>query len=362
MKLNETGFKGVSITFFVFLVVVIALTECKTKEAINKKVPAVDFITESKRLRHLIEEDVTQKFTFEAIKPIVVKGRQGTVITIDPKNLETESGGDLTGKEIIVELKELVNQYDLARSDAQTISDGQVLISGGAYWLNVTTEGTNLRIREGKSIKVEFPRLSDEEMSLFYGQRDSLNQMNWLRTDIKFSGGDDPSAISDLSEVEVDELSLENSDTIYDDEKTRKTKRKISQEVIKNRNASAKLYQAIELKQLGWINVDRFYELTDSRDLRFAFNPRDSVTSAMVYLIFEDINSVLTTTYFKVNDTILNNVFYRIPGNGAVKLVGVTIRNEEVFAFQELFNLESDSQIEFRLEKTSEERLADLFN
>jgi hypothetical protein len=361
MTPKHTIYKGVLKTLIISMILPIALMQCKTKETVNRTVSVMDYVGESKRLKKLATEDLTQRFTFKTTDQIIVKGSKGTKITIDPGNLESEDGGDVTGEEITINLIELLDQYDLAKADAQTISNGELLISGGAYWLDIATKEKKLKIKKGKSIKVEFPRLSNDEMSLFYGQRDSLGQMNWLKTDVKLSKRDNGSSIADLSPLMVENSSFEDMDTTHVDEKTLKTRQKIKQERRKNRSVEEKLYQAIELEQLGWVNVDRFYEMTNNRDLLFAFNPRDSVTSAIIYMIFEDLNSVLTTTYFAVNDTVLNNAFRGIPSKGRVKLIGVVSRNGEIFASEQLLDLQSESQIEFRLEKTFEERLADIF-
>ncbi|MBT1706025.1 hypothetical protein [Chryseosolibacter indicus] len=358
MRINVMRYKAVFIALVVFSILSTALTQCKTKEALKKKVPVTDFAAESKRLKNLVTKNVTQRFTFKTTKQIVAKGSNGTVLTIDPKNLETEVGGEVMGKEIGVELIELANRYDLITADAQTISNGKLLVSGGAYWIRISSEGKDLKIKKGKSIKAEFPKLSDDEMKLFYGQRDSLEQMNWLETSVLLRQRNNASSIA-RSEFSVIEISLDDLDTIYYNVETTQT---TEQESLENQNLRKKLYQAVELEQLGWINVDRFYEMTNKRDLQFAFNPQDSVTSAIVYLVFEDLNSVLTTTYFVANDTVLNNVFRQIPSEGKVKLIGVTIKDKKIFASRTLLDLRSRSDIVFELAETTEEGLIKLFN
>ena len=116
----------------------------------------------------------------------LVKGKKGTVIFLDPSDLETEDGG-APGKQVIVELKEMTTGADLARANAQTMSDGKLLVSGGAYYVNITSGGKQLKLKKDKDLKVAFPKFTDSTMSVFYGQRDSTGRMNWQPANQQFS-------------------------------------------------------------------------------------------------------------------------------------------------------------------------------
>ena len=125
-------------------------------------------------------EQPSQSFTVSSSKPAQVKGKKGTTVFINPSDLETVDGKSV-GNNIQIELKELTNQQQLLRTNAQTVSNGQLLVSGGAYYINMTSDGQQLKLKDGKSLNVAFPKLSDTEMALFYGQRDSLGKINWQK-------------------------------------------------------------------------------------------------------------------------------------------------------------------------------------
>lgn len=125
-------------------------------------------------------EEPAQVFKVAASKPSIITGRKGTKIRINPADLVTESGKPL-GQTINVELKELTNQGQLLRTNAQTVSDGKLLVSGGAYFINLTSDGEQLKLQAGKNLAVRFPKLSDKEMALFYGQKNDLGQLNWQK-------------------------------------------------------------------------------------------------------------------------------------------------------------------------------------
>ena len=117
------------------------------------------------------------------------KNKLGTTIYINPNDLETLDGKPLT-ENIEIELKELTNQLELFGTNTQTVSNGKLLVSGGAYYLNMKSNGKQLKIKDGKNINIDFPKLTNEKMSLFYGQKDSLGIMNWESTKTKFTNID----------------------------------------------------------------------------------------------------------------------------------------------------------------------------
>ena len=123
---------------------------------------------------------VTQKFSISSKKKSVITGKKGLKIIVDPWVLEKENGTVVDGK-IIVRLIELTNSEDLFKSNAATISDGRLLMSGGSYFIGMECNGEKLKIKKDKNLKVEFPILKGEEMQLFYGERDILQAMNWRR-------------------------------------------------------------------------------------------------------------------------------------------------------------------------------------
>ena len=90
-------------------------------------------------------EEPSQTFTVSSSKPAQVKGKKGTTVSINPSDLETVDGRPV-GNNIQIELKELTNQQQLLRANAQTVSNGQLLVSGGAYFINMTSDGQQLKL------------------------------------------------------------------------------------------------------------------------------------------------------------------------------------------------------------------------
>jgi hypothetical protein len=125
-------------------------------------------------------EGATQRFVVSYRKPTVVTAKGGLKIHVNPAMLEKEDGTELDGN-INVEVIELTNSKDLFKSNAATVSNGRLLVSGGSYYIGMSCSRSTLKIKSSKNIEVDLPALRQGEMELFYGERDSLNNMNWER-------------------------------------------------------------------------------------------------------------------------------------------------------------------------------------
>jgi hypothetical protein len=295
----------------------------------------------------------SQVFKVAADKPSVLTGRKGTKISIDPNDLITESGKPL-GKNIEVELKELVNQGQLLRSNAQTISDGRLLISGGAYFIGMTSNGEQLRLKEGKKLIVQFPKLSDKEMTLFYGQRNDLGQMNWQKAAETFKQTRPPvntdsfDPVSENSKPKSDiEAIMDYVDSGYNP--TPEEKEKIIQQ-RKNYIVSQKVYDQIGIGKLGWINCVRFLEVENTTELYAGFNPQDSIENANVYLVFKDINSVIQAHYYSDKSPQFENM----PIGYKARLIAYTVKDEKVFAYSNDLTITKGQKLTLNLKEISD--------
>ena len=301
-------------------------------------------------------EEPSQTFKVAADKPSVVTGRKGTKFSINPKDLITESGKPL-GQNIEVELKELTNQGQLLSSNAQTISDGKLLISGGAYFIGMTSNGEKIKLKEGKNLSVQFPKLSDKEMALFYGQRNDLGQMNWLKATETFK----------VTKPEVNTTTKwDTSYKVWDDEKKsdiekimdyvdsgynptpEEKERSIKQR--KNYAVSQKVYDEIGINKLGWINCDRFLDVDKTTELYTTFNPQDSVKNANVYLVFKDINSVIQAYYYSDKSPQFEN----IPIGYKARLIAYTVKDEKVFAYSTALTITKGQKLTLNLKEIND--------
>lgn len=132
------------------------------------------------------ESEYIQSFQVIANSIIEIVGEKGTVIQFNPEDLETASNKPFIGDSLIVELIELTTKQDLLLANAQTVSNGKWLISGGAFKIDIKSNGEHLILKKGKTIDAQFSKNTEEEnMEVFYGKRDIENKMNWDLSDIK---------------------------------------------------------------------------------------------------------------------------------------------------------------------------------
>lgn len=333
------------------------LFSCKDPKSTKENAEQVNLLDNKVDINKLNDalkkyDEPSQVIIVSTDKPSVITGRKGTKISINPNDLITESG-KLLGQHIEVELKELTNQGQLLRTNAQTVSDGKLLISGGAYFIAMTSNGEQLKLKEGKTLSVQFPKLSDKEMSLFYGQRNDLGQINWKKATETFKATKQTSntqsvidTIKTQRKSDIDAI-LDYVDSSY---KPTPEERRRNIQQRKNYILSQKIYNEIGITKLGWINCDRFLEVEDKTDLYASFNPKDSIKNANVYLVFKDINSVIQVLYYADKSPQFENM----PVGYKARLIAYTVKDEKVFAYSNDFTITKGQKLTLDLKEISE--------
>ena len=410
------------------------------------------YVDEAEKLNNVLQtyDKPMQRLQTTSKKPSIVTGGLGTIIHVNPANLETFDGQPL-GEKIDVELKEYCTKADLLRGNVATVSDGKLLVSGGAYYIKMSSDGKPLRIKQDKNIEVEFPKFSDAEMELFYGQRDSLEQMNWKVAQQRFrarkdevaeetnnvkevkiinyrnvmvtmstSAGDraasartfqeafrtlgfpiiDDVEITALLEIELEMLKNKSENKVANNKvvisnnnndyvSTRIGRFQIagprqlvlsilgfttiadtietvgfSEEdpVLKKKKVEIQkaMYRAVYLNQLGWINVDRFINISDITQLSLTLNDSATVRSVCVFMVFKDFNSVLGKFYCSAVDTDVS--FRDIPVGYNVRLIAYGFDEEgELYTHSSDFTLKEDEKLSINLQKSTNNDLDKLF-
>ena len=122
----------------------------------------------------------SQFFTFKAGVETVLKGAEGTTLTIPADCFEAKEDKILRG-DVQLELKEYLKTSDMILANLVTQSNEKLLETGGMIYLNATdSEGNTLKIRSDKDIKITLPRASKtEDKQLFYGNTQPNGRINW---------------------------------------------------------------------------------------------------------------------------------------------------------------------------------------
>ncbi|MEX1002482.1 MAG: hypothetical protein WDZ35_10250 [Crocinitomicaceae bacterium] len=112
-----------------------------------------------------------ETFRLDTKKDNLLECKQGTKVHI-PK-------GAFTGNDVKVEIKEYYSRAELLSADLSTVSNNELLESGGTVYIEAKDGDTSLELNENKELTVYFPKKTSGEMSTFYGERTEDGIMNW---------------------------------------------------------------------------------------------------------------------------------------------------------------------------------------
>ncbi len=299
-----------------------------------------------------------QKFKVSSDTLSIVTGKNGTIINVDPNSLETVDGSPI-GKEIEVKLVEMVTLKDFLTNNAQTVSNGEVIETGGAYDITMFSDGKELKIKNGKSIKVEFPRISEKDMEVFMGERDSLGQVNWEATGEDFKK-------KDLAEPEKPSRTIAFSINGSESKKTM-TDKEYEQYLKSNKGYLKRMgdierknrtYEAINILDLGLCNVDRFRTgNTPNTNIIVKLKNTESIEGGVrVFAVYNEFNGILSQSIFRnAGKTSFNSV----PVSSKMNIIALSADDYGSYFYETTINTtKEDSHIvEIDLEKMSNNQI-----
>jgi hypothetical protein len=343
---------------FIFLLSAVWLSGCNSPSADHNEFPGPHAAAQMDSIMGKFKTP-SQTFSVSSSKPSKISGKNGTLIHINPQNLETASGRPL-GKTIEVELKELKGRDQFISENVQTVSNGELLTSGGAYFIGMTSGGETLKLKPAKTLQVNFPRFSNKEMSIFYGQRDRMEQMNWLPSGQKLrirKAKSKPIVAKGTSSGDLTDQLLDYVDTAG----SNLPKQSKNQSGAANSADTALTdisYDMAELNQLGWINCDRFADVNLKTDVTYKLPKSVHITSAGIYLIFKDMNSAMRNLWW---DGRMEDAFVNVPVGANVRLLVITSQDGKIFSYHSDFRVTEDKSVQIELTETPEEELGALF-
>lgn len=316
----------------------------------------IDFKQEQRTLDSALQQLQTPSQFFKAPlhHPVTFTCAKGTQIEIDPRKLTTISGREMDNH-IDVEVKELTDQQELALSQAGTISNGELLESGGAYYINLTSGGEQLKLKDGETLNVRLATISNDGMSVFYGKRDGENLMNWLPAPVQLthSGGN----VTDTVETEYREVraSFSEGDTgiLLSSSSKTSTKARATKK-IKTGNVA---YEAVALTELGWINCDKFRKEKNLTTLYYQQPRTDSINAVKAFLVFRSINSVMESKAIGKN----KGKFIHVPAGKDVIFVAVGFRSGKYFSYKTPLSIAADQNVDVVLKETTLDNVKMLF-
>lgn len=129
-----------------------------------------------------IEKEV-QVRSFDAQKDVELKFKEGTIISI-PANafIDSKTQKEVTGT-IEFEVTEYYKLSDILLADLSTKSDTKILETGGMLYIEALKNGSKLKLKPQKDVKIIFNNSGKKSMQLFKGERTDDVNINWKLDD-----------------------------------------------------------------------------------------------------------------------------------------------------------------------------------
>lgn len=345
-------------------VIISSFASCNNESTISTDNIEIEAIEEFAKIDGFLNSisDAPQQFTASSKEPSTITGNKGTIIHVNPSNLETIDGTEL-GSVIEIELIELHDNSSLILNNTPTLSNGELLVTGGAYYINMKSDGKQLKLNQESGLNVEFPKITEEEMTLFFGERDSLGQMNWIPTNNKFA----PKSLSLPDEpkkkIKYIKKTSNEIDAIfgYIDGEDSKVETKEEEEVSKEEyeqylkqkeeiETQNKTYETVQLLNFGWINCDRFLNDPGEKKSIELIVKSPEIKSARLYVVFTDINSIMQENYYEAQKESVQ--FTNIPLNKEVTIFAISALGSTPMIYKKKITAGSINKLEIAFEET----------
>lgn len=310
-----------------------------------------------------------QQYTVSGTTPSTVTGLGGTRMNINPADLVTADGQPIKG-DINVELKELDSPEKMALAGAPTMSNGDVLISGGSYYFGMTSGGQAVQLAPGKTMEVQLPQIvNDPDMEVYVGEVDGNGNVNWQPTgkpltglsyNRDVNGGNNNGGTGSGSGSGNETPTGGNGNGTGSG--TRPTAGTNNNTGNTNNNAAGggmanAFYSPTQLTQLGWVNADkgnrggcRMFVEVEGAD----------PTTTQVFIIYKDVKTLVEgkpEQGFSTNKFIFEN----IPANQPVKIVAVSKAFGTVYAGEMQAKTKARAKLTLPMKRSTDSEAADMF-
>lgn len=323
-----------------------------------------------------LKTDKLQTFEFILKNDTLISGKEGTKIWIPRDLFENYSNGKIT-----FELKEFYSKEDMILNGLSTVTDkDELLESSGMFYVNFKEGNKQLKIKNGKSYKVEIPNKPLAESNIYYNDNDSI--FRWELSDNKIyteisdiirnleyfkSGKNEYENIPDKfkKRVAIDSLEIvkkrdslkylkiidedkkksiealieSNSgwDILLEDQNLTKEEKIERYNFYRNQN---QIYSFTSDK-LGWINIDKILAYEVEKEIKFR-NTNHELKYFSLNLIYQNNQSILN---YNLNPFEIHSSLIKIDG----KIKVIIYANSENKIMYDSFYIDKNSKSEFDL-------------
>jgi hypothetical protein len=270
-------------------------------------------------------EKESQYFLINPMRDTTIYGKEGTEIHIAPNALTSR-------KMVAVELKEFYKLADLMINDLSTVSNGEMIQTGGSIYLDAKEYQTEKKVainpRLGLDIAFTDGR-DDPKMEVFIKDPHSA-KMNWIRPSktvvTKTKSWSMTETILDPETNEVISSKTYNSKKEWEEHLNKKAEEKKTADIVIAKKKAN--YEKLKVYDMGHINCDRF---PDEPKIQFIVAADDSIV-AEYFVVFDNVRGVLK------GETRGNSVdFGMIPSDKAARLIAVSFQGDKTYFYSQNF-------------------------
>ncbi|UPT71800.1 MAG: OmpA family protein [Flavobacterium sp. JAD_PAG50586_2] len=312
----------------------------------NRRVELV-FEFEAKEFENTIFNKIeaeTQNFEGKSHQDIEITGKEGTKIKI-PKNSLLKANGKYVVGKIKVELKEFYKKSDMVLANLHTMSNKEMLESGGMISVTATNNGEKLELKKNSKMTIEFASKNNKsDMQVFYGHPKN-KEIDW-NTNPKMK----PIEEGDTEVGGYMMFVRKNKNGVISDTLISRETRNFKRDSATVKKIATLDKTILESGKLGWINCDRFYKEGNKINL---FVETDLKYKPEVRLVFKDINAIMAGYLDKDKKFVFNN----IPIGKKATLVAFSTFEEQSYLVLKDIVIEANDPIYLELQKTTLEDL-----
>jgi hypothetical protein len=311
------------------IAICLLLSACQSQQEMNAHIGLPTQVKPQMPIKDVykIASTKSQKFTINTEQPTKIIGKQGTIIYIDAGCLTDENGNVVQGQAEI-ELVELYSKSSMFFNNKPTVSDGELLVSGGQIFVQAYQNKKPLLIGcpQGVAIQMSKELENPYEFDVFNGEPQNDGTVNWR--------------INENQEGWFYELA---------EQEPQQTQQDPDVEGEGNWNEEeTSPYFRFATKQFGWINCDKFYDLdVEKQDLvvQLKKKPQGKDYQVKVVAFFDKLLAVMNAYPDAKGNFTLQNV----PIGEPVTVLAVVANKTSIYFAQQKVKHTGKKEVEVEL-------------
>jgi len=309
-----------------------------------------------------------QNYKFQSYSDLRIEGKKGTVIKIPANSFMLQDGKPANG-ELQLVLTEYYDIKDFFSEKLTTISDGNLLSSGGMVNINAYKDGKELQLYKDAEIELAFPKSGENRFFTFYGERAKDGAMNWVldkklyerarkkAEDIygaTFSVTGDSLVVTDKKTARERNkrvnLNPITKTLVVLTEKDKVDIEKYYQEQEKINTARSKYYNILSSSKMRFINCDAYMRETSMVIVNYKVEiENEDLNILTAVLLLKKTNSIMTFSNITNKEM---NLMARLPINQDIELLVMGMKDSTLFAYHNTIKLTANKIDKIELKKS----------